>query len=67
MMAVVSTVAQLMVARSTPVLAKKGVGRPDGMLPMMGTPSILMNNEMMVITMRATNVEGTFLVTSGKR
>ena len=54
-------------ARLTLSLAKNGMGKPDGISPMVGTPSILINRETTVITMRATSVDGTFLVRRGKR
>ena len=55
-----------MLAISIPALAKKGRGNPEGISPMMSLPSRLQNSEMTVITIKATKVAGTFLVSSGK-
>ena len=46
--------------------AKKGRGRPEGMSPMMSLLSRLQKSDTTVITIRATSVAGTFLVTRGK-
>ena len=53
--------------KSMPSLRKKGIGKPDGISPMVSLSSKCMHTATMVITTRATNVDGTFLVMSGKR
>ena len=56
---------QSMPLRSIPSLAKKGIGRPAGISPIVRAASNEHNMLMMVITISATSVAGIFLVRRG--
>ena len=58
---------QSMPLRSMPSLAKNGMGRPAGMSPMVNAASMLANSDTTVMRMRATSVDGIFLVNRGNR
>lgn len=64
-MAALSAEAQSMPAKSILLFAKKGIGRPEGIVPMMRLSSRFRNSERTVIAISATRVAGRVLVSFG--